>query len=78
MIEQASQKGVTMRVKVDRELCRGHALCMSIAPEVFEVDDAGFVVAPEGGMIDVPAGVDEATVREAVLSCPEGALSVEE
>jgi ferredoxin len=67
-----------MRVKVDRELCGGHAMCAIIAPEVFEVDDAGFVVAPEGDVIEVPADADEVRVREAVVSCPEGALVIEE
>jgi ferredoxin len=67
-----------MKVKVDHELCVGHAMCMGIAPDVFEVDDGGFVVAPGDGVISVPADADEAIVREAVLSCPEGALSVEE
>ena len=32
-----------MRIKVDFDLCQGHASCMGEAPEVFEVDDKGFL-----------------------------------
>ncbi|CAN5568816.1 hypothetical protein BH18ACT1_BH18ACT1_19530 [soil metagenome] len=28
-----------MRVVVDWELCESNAICMAVAPEVFEVDD---------------------------------------
>jgi sterol 14-demethylase len=28
-------------IKIDRELCQGHAACMAEAPEIFHVDDAG-------------------------------------
>jgi ferredoxin len=66
-----------MKVKVDKELCRGHAMCSMLVPDVFEVDDAGYVIAPEG-VIEVPEDVNEGEVREAVLSCPEGALAVDE
>lgn len=66
-----------MKIKVDTELCGGHAMCAMLAPDVFKLDDAGFVLAPEG-VIEVPAEADEGNVREAVLSCPEGALAVDE
>jgi len=52
----------------------GHALCHATDPELFPIDDAGYsnletrVVAPE----------DEATTREAVGTCPELALILEE
>ena len=29
-----------MRVVVDYDLCESNAICMAVAPEVFEVDDA--------------------------------------
>ncbi len=29
------------QVKVDYDLCQGHATCMSEAPEIFRVDDSG-------------------------------------
>ena len=30
-----------MRIRVDPEKCQGHARCIGIAPELFEVDDYG-------------------------------------
>jgi len=32
----------TFRIKVDRQLCQGHSMCMGEAPELFKVDDSGF------------------------------------
>ena len=60
-----------MRVTIDSDKCQGHARCAIIASNVFDVDDMG------NGMVlvdEVPAG-DEADVREAIFSCPEGAIS---
>ncbi|MFZ2168104.1 MAG: cytochrome P450 [Methylococcaceae bacterium] len=31
------------QIKIDKELCQGHATCMAEAPELFHVDDAGNV-----------------------------------
>jgi ferredoxin len=31
----------SVRVYIDRDLCTGHGRCYSLAPEVFEPDDAG-------------------------------------
>jgi ferredoxin len=64
-----------MQVNVDKSLCRGHALCAAAAPELFEVDDAGFVIAPDG-TINIAETASKQLVEEAVLSCPEGALSI--
>jgi ferredoxin len=51
-------------------MCQGHARCHLICPEVFDLDDAGYAVLRSP---DVPAEHEKA-VREAVLSCPEGAV----
>jgi ferredoxin len=63
-----------MRVTIDPDKCQGHARCAILASTVFDVDDLGkgFVIADE-----VPADA-EADVREAVFSCPEGAISLTE
>lgn len=59
-----------MKVKVDRQKCRGHGQCVLIAPDVFDLDDQDrSVVLAE----DVPADL-ESTVEDAVLMCPEGAI----
>jgi ferredoxin len=64
-----------VKVKVDYDACEANAVCMGIAPEVFEVrDDDNLYLLIEG---DVPADLEE-RVRQAVASCPKAALSVEE
>ena len=63
-----------MRVKVDFDLCESNALCESLAPEVFELDDDDFLqirkeeIGPD----------DEDAVRRAVAACPRAAISLVE
>lgn len=63
-----------MKVTVDPEICRGHALCIGIAPEVFDFDDDQDVAV-------VVAAAARAAPRElmerAVACCPEGAIAAE-
>jgi ferredoxin len=60
-----------MKVAVDDGRCRGHGMCLTICPEVFELTDDGYAVAdPEA----VPAGLEDAA-REAIENCPERAIS---
>ncbi len=62
-----------MRVRVDAELCQGHARCWAICPEVFVLDEAGYAsVADEL----VPPGLDE-DVRLAAAACPERAIELD-
>lgn len=62
-----------MRVLVDRSRCTGHGRCHAQAPELFDLDDEGYVL---GDVIDVPLGLEPAA-RTGVLNCPERAISVE-
>jgi ferredoxin len=64
-----------MRVRVRPDQCAGHTLCSLTAPEVFGLDDNGNVLPLVDG--DVPAD-QEAAARDAVATCPERALKVEE
>jgi len=61
-----------MKAVIDTDRCRGHGICWSICPEVFDLTDDGYaeVLTPE-----VPAE-HEAQVREAISSCPERAITV--
>jgi ferredoxin len=63
-----------MRVRVDRDLCEGNAICAGLVPAVFEVDDDDnmTILAP-----DVPAELTD-QVRHAVRSCPKTALWLED
>lgn len=62
-----------MRVQVDASRCQGHTLCAMIAPESIELDDVDGHAHPIHG--EVPAQ-HESSVREAVQSCPEQAITV--
>ncbi|HLM63332.1 MAG TPA: ferredoxin [Acidimicrobiales bacterium] len=61
-----------MKVSVDEDLCRGHAVCCSLCPDVFVLTDDGYamVQTPE-----VPVELEEA-VRSAAMRCPERAITV--
>lgn len=64
-----------MKVQVDQDRCQGHTLCAMIAPDIFELSDIdGHATAIAG---DVPADLEK-SVREAVASCPEKAISITE
>ncbi len=62
-----------MRVPyVDPEACQGAYICESIAPNTFKVNDQGI-----SEVID-PQGDDEATIQQAIDSCPYAAISWKE
>jgi ferredoxin len=60
-----------MKVTVDEDRCRGHGMCLTFCPEVFEITDDGWAVADPG---EVPAEL-EGAVHEAIDNCPECAIS---
>lgn len=63
-----------MKVVVDYALCESNAICMGIAPEVFEVrDDDNLYLLDEH-----PPEAMRAKVEEAVRCCPKQAISIEE
>ena len=65
----------TLKVKVDRDKCQGHARCAALAGELFQLDELGN--ARERGDGTVP----EALVEKAYLAksnCPEEAIEIEE
>jgi ferredoxin len=63
-----------MIIRVEREMCSGHARCFTAQPEMFTLDEEGYSNA---GTFEVPVGCETAA-RRAVTSCPEGAIFVEE
>lgn len=61
-----------MKVRVDSDLCQGHTMCAMVAPDVFALhDDDGHAYAISE---EVPAELVD-SAREALLSCPERAIS---
>ena len=64
-----------MKVRVDSERCQGHTLCKMIAPDSFELNEIDGSSSP---LSEVVPPEQEDAVREAVHSCPEQAISIEE
>lgn len=62
-----------MRVRVDEDACVGDGSCVSICPEVFEME--GDVAKAK--MEEVPEGLQE-SCREAADVCPVEAIIIEE
>jgi ferredoxin len=60
-----------MKVWVDDQRCRGHGVCVTLCPEVFELTDDGYAEAIES---DVPTEF-EVVAREAIDCCPEQAIA---
>ena len=63
-----------MRIVVDYDLCQGHGVCHSEAPEVFEVAKKGQVVVK----LDSPPQALRGKVEMAVRYCPTHALKTVE
>jgi ferredoxin len=63
-----------MKVQIDSQRCRGHARCLTIAPEAFDfldTEDRSIVVEEAVDRTDI------ALLREAERECPERAITVE-
>jgi ferredoxin len=61
-----------MRIVVDKSRCAGHARCNATAPQIFRLDDNGYI---DISSFDVQAG-DEELARRGARACPERALRV--
>jgi ferredoxin len=62
-----------MKVVVDFDLCESNAICMGLAPEVFEVRDDDFLYILD----ENPPESMRAQVEDAVRSCPRAAIKLE-
>lgn len=63
-----------MKVRVDSELCEGHALCMQEVPEVFEMRDTDQVTLLD----EYPPESQRPKLETAVRFCPKNAISLED
>ncbi len=74
-VSETSASSGIFRVRVDRDLCQGHGVCVSEAPEVFAIER-------EQNKVALLAEAPDAELRErvelAVRHCPTQALSIEE
>jgi ferredoxin len=63
-----------MKIRVDHELCTGHARCHAVAPDVYPIDDVGYN-AYRGREITCPSGL-EGQARLGADACPEQAITL--
>jgi ferredoxin len=61
-----------MKVRVNRDLCRGLGNCVVLAPTVFRLDEANKAVVTN------PDSVDKDRLLEAAESCSENAIILED
>lgn len=60
-----------MRVEVDRDRCEGNAVCVGVAPDLFDLDDDDYAVVKAD-----PVPQDLADLAEqAIAECPRAALT---
>jgi sterol 14-demethylase len=60
------------RIVVDRDLCQGHGVCESEAPDVFAVSKKGELTV----LVEQPPAAQWAALDAAVKYCPTHALSI--
>jgi ferredoxin len=63
----------SLRVRVDRERCQGHARCFALAPELFELDEFGNGRERADGRVP-PSLEGKASLARA--NCPELAIDI--
>lgn len=63
-----------MKIRVRPGMCSGHARCAAVAPDLFALDEDGYIAFTEK---EVPAGQEAAALR-GVRACPERALFIDE
>jgi ferredoxin len=61
-----------VKIVVVKSKCTGHARCAAVAPELYELDQNGYIAFTEK---PVPPQLEEQAVRGA-RACPERALKV--
>lgn len=63
-----------MKIRIEKASCVGNARCAAVAPQLFPLDDDGYIAVSE---IDVPPG-QEQLARRGARACPERIIVVEE
>jgi ferredoxin len=73
MISQWFEAGA-MKIRINKAMCVGNARCAAVAPQLFPLDDDGYISVEE---IEVPAGMEE-LARRGAKACPERIIVIEE
>ena len=63
---------MSFRLHVERDRCQGHAQCAAAAPELFTLDDLGYLVLTDLELSDEARGA----ARRGVMACPERAIAI--
>jgi ferredoxin len=63
-----------MKIRIDKAACVGNARCAAVAPELFPLDENGYILVEE---IDVPPG-QEQLARRGAGACPERIILIED
>ncbi|HTV96098.1 MAG TPA: ferredoxin [Steroidobacteraceae bacterium] len=63
-----------MKIRIDKAKCVGNARCAAVAPQLFPLDDEGYISVQE---IEVPAGMEE-LARRGARACPERIIVIED
>jgi ferredoxin len=63
-----------MKVRINKSMCVGNARCAAVAPQLFPLDDDGYISVEE---IQVPPGMEE-LARRGAKACPERIIVIEE
>lgn len=63
-----------MKIVVDFDVCEANAVCMGIAPEVFEVRDDDYLYL----LMEEPPEEMRSKMEEAVRGCPMTAIRIED
>lgn len=61
-----------MRIAVDWDLCESNAMCVAIAPHIFELGDDDMLTV----LTESPEQADRPLVEQAAASCPKQALRI--
>jgi ferredoxin len=62
-----------MKIRIDKAACAGNARCAAVAPELFPLDENGYIQVEQ---IDVPPRQEE-LARRAARACPERIIVIE-
>jgi ferredoxin len=62
-----------MKIVVNYDLCESNAICMAVAPEVFEVRDDDFLYL----LTDEPGEELREKMEESARRCPKQAITIE-
>jgi ferredoxin len=63
-----------MKIRIEKSACVGNARCWAAAPELFPLDENGYIAVEE---VIVPPGQEE-VARLGAAACPERIIIIEE